>query len=131
MTASVAQSSLPFFGPWVVRSAFVLAVFGWGMGFYGPPVFLHAVVEGGADRSYGVHVARLAGVPERVTRRAALLLRDLEARPSSASAETTVAPSRCGGACEELLGMDLLAITPLQAHAELLRLQQLAQRPPP
>ncbi|MDQ6673503.1 MAG: DNA mismatch repair protein MutS [Chloroflexota bacterium] len=41
-------------------------------------VFLHAVVEGGADRSYGVHVARLAGVPERVTRRAAALLRDLE-----------------------------------------------------
>jgi DNA mismatch repair protein MutS len=44
-------------------------------------VFLHAVVEGGADRSYGVHVARLAGVPERVTRRAAALLRDLELSP--------------------------------------------------
>jgi DNA mismatch repair protein MutS len=43
-------------------------------------VFLHAVVEGGADRSYGVHVARLAGVPERVTRRAAALLLDFEAR---------------------------------------------------
>jgi DNA mismatch repair protein MutS len=43
-------------------------------------VFLHAVVEGGADRSYGVHVARLAGVPERVTRRAAELLTLLEAR---------------------------------------------------
>jgi DNA mismatch repair protein MutS len=41
-------------------------------------VFLHAVVEGGADKSYGVHVARLAGVPERVTRRAADLLRTLE-----------------------------------------------------
>jgi DNA mismatch repair protein MutS len=41
-------------------------------------VFLHAVVEGGADRSYGVHVARLAGVPERVTRRAAELLERLE-----------------------------------------------------
>jgi DNA mismatch repair protein MutS len=41
-------------------------------------VFLHTVVEGGADRSYGVHVARLAGVPERVTRRAAAILRDLE-----------------------------------------------------
>jgi DNA mismatch repair protein MutS len=41
-------------------------------------VFLHAVVEGGADRSYGVHVARLAGVPERVTRRADALLEDLE-----------------------------------------------------
>jgi DNA mismatch repair protein MutS len=43
-------------------------------------VFLHAVVEGGADRSYGVHVARLAGVPERVTRRAAELLEELESR---------------------------------------------------
>ena len=43
-------------------------------------VFLHAVVEGGADRSYGVHVARLAGVPERVTRRAADLLEALESR---------------------------------------------------
>jgi DNA mismatch repair protein MutS len=41
-------------------------------------VFLHALVEGGADRSYGVHVARLAGVPERVTRRAAELLEQLE-----------------------------------------------------
>jgi MFS family permease len=29
----------------VVRAAFVLAVFGWGVGFYGPPVFLHAVIE--------------------------------------------------------------------------------------
>lgn len=44
-------------------------------------VFLHAVVEGGADKSYGVHVARLAGVPERVTRRAAELLQELESRP--------------------------------------------------
>jgi DNA mismatch repair protein MutS len=43
-------------------------------------VFLHAVVEGGADRSYGVHVARLAGVPERVTARAATLLQQLERR---------------------------------------------------
>ena len=34
----------PFYGPVVVRAAFVLAVLGWGIGFYGPPVFLHAVV---------------------------------------------------------------------------------------
>ena len=47
-------------------------------------VFLHAVVEGGADKSYGVHVARLAGVPERVTRRAAQLLSELEtSRPTA------------------------------------------------
>jgi MFS family permease len=44
MSAIVSQSTRPFFGPKVVRAAFVLAVFGWGVGFYGPPVFLHAVV---------------------------------------------------------------------------------------
>jgi MFS family permease len=34
-----------FFGWRVVAGAFVLAIFGWGIGFYGPPVFLHSVVE--------------------------------------------------------------------------------------
>src|SRR5205807_8793949 len=48
-------------------------------------VFLHAVVEGGADKSYGVHVARLAGVPERVTQRAATLLKELETSPTQRS----------------------------------------------
>lgn len=37
--------SRPFFGWRVVAGAFVLAVFGWGLGFYGPPVYLHAVHE--------------------------------------------------------------------------------------
>ncbi len=35
----------PFFGWRVVWAAFAVAVFGWGVGFYGPPVFLHAVHE--------------------------------------------------------------------------------------
>ena len=34
-----------FFGWRVAWAAFVVAIFGWGAGFYGPPVFLHAVVE--------------------------------------------------------------------------------------
>ena len=34
-----------FYGWRVVSAAFVLAVFGWGVGFYGPPVYLHAVCE--------------------------------------------------------------------------------------
>src|SRR5262245_24045361 len=34
----------PVFGRWVVRAAFVLAMCGWGLGFYGPPVYLHAVI---------------------------------------------------------------------------------------
>jgi MFS family permease len=42
---ATAAISLEFFGRRVVGAAFVLAVFGWGLGFYGPPVFLHAVRE--------------------------------------------------------------------------------------
>ena len=38
------HSSSPFHGNTVIRAAFVLALFGWGMGFYGPPIFLHAVM---------------------------------------------------------------------------------------
>ncbi|AMY70285.1 MFS transporter [Frigidibacter mobilis] len=38
-------SPRPFFGWHVVAATFVLASFGWGVGFYGPPVFLYAVVE--------------------------------------------------------------------------------------
>lgn len=42
----MSSSSCParYHGHSVVRAAFVLAMFGWGVGFYGPPVFLHAVV---------------------------------------------------------------------------------------
>jgi DNA mismatch repair protein MutS len=42
-------------------------------------VFLHQIVEGGSDRSYGIHVARLAGVPKPVLLRANEILRQLEA----------------------------------------------------
>ena len=41
-------------------------------------VFLHRIVPGGADRSYGIHVASLAGVPEPVLARAKTLLEKLE-----------------------------------------------------
>lgn len=44
----------------------------------GEVVFLHEVVEGAAERSWGVHVAKLAGVPESVVRRADTLLRGAE-----------------------------------------------------
>jgi MFS family permease len=40
---ATAARSETFYGWRVVSAAFVLAVFGWGMGFYGPPVYLHAV----------------------------------------------------------------------------------------
>ena len=44
----------------------------------GQVVFLHEVAAGTADRSYGIHVARLAGLPEAVLRRAAAVLKRLE-----------------------------------------------------
>jgi hypothetical protein len=40
-----AGASRPFFGWWVVAATFATAVFGWGFGFYGPTIYLHAVVE--------------------------------------------------------------------------------------
>jgi DNA mismatch repair protein MutS len=40
-------------------------------------IFLHRIVEGGTDRSYGIHVARLAGVPPQVLKRARQLLSEL------------------------------------------------------
>ena len=45
----------------------------------GAIIFLHQVASGAADKSYGVHVARLAGLPKMVTRRAGQLVSQLEA----------------------------------------------------
>ena len=45
----------------------------------GEVVFLHKIVHGGADRSYGIHVARLAGLPRPVIQRADEILKQLEA----------------------------------------------------
>ena len=50
----------------------------------GKLVFLHRVQPGGADRSYGVHVAQLAGLPRMVVHRAGDLLTELEAGRSPA-----------------------------------------------
>lgn len=52
-------------------------------------VWTHKVVPGGADRSYGIHVARLAGLPREVIARAKEVLSDLEA----SDAERTISPS--------------------------------------
>src|SRR5205823_8465939 len=43
-------------------------------------VFLHRIAPGSADRGYGIHVARLAGVPQEILSRAQQVLTELEAR---------------------------------------------------
>ncbi|MDX1974806.1 MAG: DNA mismatch repair protein MutS [Rickettsiales bacterium] len=50
----------------------------------GDLVFLHEVVAGSADRSYGIHVAKLAGLPTAVLTRATQILHELEAQRSTA-----------------------------------------------
>jgi DNA mismatch repair protein MutS len=103
-------------------------------------VFLHRVVEGAADRSYGVHVARLAGVPEPVTRRAAAILADLErARDASAGgANTPSSAARQNGvvhrlpsdgeieALRRLSSIEPMRMSPFDALAELMALVDLA-----
>jgi DNA mismatch repair protein MutS len=46
----------------------------------GEVIFLYKVVAGAADDSYGIHVAKLAGLPRTVTERAEEILKDLEER---------------------------------------------------
>ena len=41
-------------------------------------IFLHKILPGGTDKSYGIHVAKLAGVPKEITKRSAEILTDLE-----------------------------------------------------
>ncbi|TLG75692.1 DNA mismatch repair protein MutS [Methylocystis sp. B8] len=56
----------------------------------GDIVFLHEVIKGAADRSYGVHVAQLAGLPASVVARAHAILAELEAADRRAPVETLI-----------------------------------------
>ena len=55
-------------------------------------VFLHRIVAGGADKSYGIHVARLAGIPIEVNERAKDVLAQLESDHRDALDRPTIAP---------------------------------------
>jgi DNA mismatch repair protein MutS len=58
----------------------------------GKVVFLHRIEPGAADRSYGIHVAELAGVPTSVLDRANAILRDLESQPHHRAALASPPP---------------------------------------
>ncbi|WP_193088844.1 MFS transporter [Advenella sp. FME57] len=45
MGASQTKQTSTFFGVWVIRAAFLLAILGWGVGFYGPPIYLAEVAQ--------------------------------------------------------------------------------------
>jgi len=55
-------------------------------------VFLRKIVEGATDRSYGIHVARLAGIPRSVLERAKAILANLEAQALDVRGRPAIAP---------------------------------------
>lgn len=59
-------------------------------------IFLHKIGPGSADKSYGIHVAQLAGVPGEVLDRAAEVLTELESRQVQSSRRLEVPPARRG-----------------------------------
>ncbi len=84
-------------------------------------VFLHKIVPGGADRSYGIHVAQMAGVPRPVITRANEILKQLQQSSGSAvkieaqpSTQMALFPET-NPLLEELKQIDLNTIPPLEA----------------
>ncbi|MFM9063306.1 MAG: DNA mismatch repair protein MutS [Pirellula sp.] len=92
-------------------------------------VFLHRIVPGGADKSYGIHVARLAGIPRGVNERAKEILGQLEVNHLNRYGQSKIAPPpKKSGAIQltlfqwqeneivdELKSLDLTNLTPLAA----------------
>ncbi len=86
-------------------------------------VFLHQIVKGGADRSYGIHVAQLAGLPRDVIQRANEILKELEQHaPTTAVEPSHLKPAQqvalfpeTSPILDELKTIDITAMTPLEA----------------
>ena len=105
-------------------------------------VFLHRVMPGGADRSYGIHVAELAGVPRALTRRAREILSDLEQSTSSHARQgrerAMAAPAPNNGSIQLTLfappnpvvaaiqELEVESLSPLEALTKLYELKRLA-----
>jgi len=104
----------------------------------GEVIFLHKILPGGVDKSYGVHVAKLAGLPKSVVHRAEEVLLELET-DSSRMRETTKGRRKKEATpqlplfgqrsplLEELGKLDINSLTPLKALTKLYELQQKAK----
>lgn len=95
--------------------------------------FLRRIVPGGADRSYGLHVARLAGLPESLLKRADVILEELEKEGGGtmpAQRPVVQEPSPMGDSLfsspviDKLLGVDVSSMTPIEAISFLYSLQK-------
>ena len=101
----------------------------------GKVIFLHKIVPGGVDKSYGIHVAQLAGLPKPVLHRAREVLDELESngREAKPAGKKTKEPAAqiplFGGKTEvekELDKIDLDGMTPLEALNKLYELKKKA-----
>ncbi len=103
-------------------------------------LFLRKVMEGSSSHSYGIQVARLAGVPSTVIQRAGEILENLESGQWDEEGEPRLAPSRrvrkqpeeeqpslfsaAHGVEEDIRGLNLPEMTPLEALNKLQELQE-------
>ncbi|MEE2880947.1 MAG: DNA mismatch repair protein MutS [Chloroflexota bacterium] len=103
----------------------------------GEVFFLHRIIPGGADRSYGVHVAQLAGLPPSVVSRAWEILKDLESDVVSRKNSSQILMDNESGLqiplfeqhpkiIDQVLELDIANLTPLEAINKLYELQQMA-----
>lgn len=84
--------------------------------------FLRRIVRGGADESYGVEVAKLAGLPSGVIRRAKAILKELEETGVTREVKVVQQPVQLplgvgeyNGIIEELKALDVNVLTPIEA----------------
>ncbi len=84
-------------------------------------IFLHKIIPGGADRSYGIHVAQLAGLPAPVVQRATQILQTLEASSGKAvrvnpmTVQQMVLFPETNPLLDELRGLDINTLSPIEA----------------
>ena len=101
--------------------------------------FLRRIVRGGADESYGIEVAKLAGIPNDVVRRSKQILKELDAKGPASPAvaissdenqEGQLSLSAAGAEQlrEQLCGIDVDTLTPLEALTQLYHLVRQAQQ---
>jgi DNA mismatch repair protein MutS len=96
----------------------------------GKVVFLHKIVPGGADRSYGIHVGQLAGLPKPVVLRASEIIRLLEASSGKAvkinpqAARQLALFPETNPLLDELKQIDVNSLSPIEALNKLFEWQR-------
>ena len=99
-------------------------------------IFLRKIVKGGTDESYGVHVAKLAGVPQVVTKRANEILKSIERKnvlnnkklekqdKNQAEGQLTMYNFKLAELAHELDKVDVNTLTPIEALNTLVRIKE-------